>query len=99
MPGEVVEVAARVGRGEQGLGHLLGRGVRGARVEVLGSVELPGEVRGDEALAPLVVGDRDGLVVGGRPAQVHLHRDGAVAARIAVGGHERRGARRAAGRP
>ena len=41
--------------------------------------------RGEDVAAPLVVGDGEGLVVGGRPAEVDLQPGGAAAAGLAVG--------------
>ena len=91
VPAEVVRRCAPTRR-TCSSGDVLGDGVEG-----LGAVEVPADRRREDVAAPLVVGDRLGLGLVGRPAQVHLQVQRPAPARVPVGvDHLAAGARAAA---
>ena len=77
--GELPEIAGH----EDRAAHVLGSDVTRRLVERLDAVEVPRDRRAEDVRAPLVVGDRERLVVGGRPADVHLDDEPALASGVA----------------
>ena len=65
--------------------YLFGRDVFADDVERLDRLDIPARRRGENVAAPLVVGDGQGLVLGGRPADVDLKAGRAAAPGITVG--------------
>ena len=75
----------RVARDVDDLRDLLGRHRLRHDVEGLDGLGVPADRRAVDVAAPLVVGDRQRLVVGRRPAEVHLEAGRASAAGVTVG--------------
>ena len=95
--GELGGVPAEVGGDVHDLAYSLDRDVLGDRVEGLDGVDVPADRRWEDVAAPLLVGDRLGLRLVGRPAQVDLQVQPSPAARVPVGvDHPAQLARRAA---
>ena len=80
-----VSVLGEVARDSHGLFDPLGGDGLADDVECLDGLDVPGHRRGEDVVAPLVVGNGQGLLVRGCPAEVDLQAGRASAPGLAVG--------------
>lgn len=85
---EPLDVLRRLVAHEDRAAHLLGGDVLADGVEPGDGVDVPRDRRADDVGAPLVVGDRQGLLLGGCPGQVDLEAGRSAASGVAVGGED-----------